>query len=144
MTGAGGARFAALAVTAMLAACGAPSPRIVPPQVADLSAAPQSAVAAPDPAPAADSVAVAAVSADPARLKGMIPHQLTTLFGPPTLIRRDYPAEVWQYAGKGCVLDLYLYDEGGTRTVAFYQVRKQAPVSQKQCLGDLMAGKRAG
>lgn len=42
-------------------------------------------------------------------LLGLDEAALKRWFGAPSFIRRDYPAEVWQYRAKACVLELYLY-----------------------------------
>jgi hypothetical protein len=42
---------------------------------------------------------------------GLGPIKVTDLLGEPGLIRREKPAEVWQYAGKDCVLHVFLYDD---------------------------------
>ena len=45
------------------------------------------------------------------------PAAVTELLGEPSFVRRDPPAEIWQYRPGGCVLDLFLYPgaEGGLR-----------------------------
>lgn len=40
------------------------------------------------------------------------PAAVTALLGEPSFVRRDPPAEIWQYRPKGCVLDLFLYPQG--------------------------------
>jgi hypothetical protein len=42
-------------------------------------------------------------------LLGLDEATLKRWFGAPSFIRHDYPAEVWQYRAKACVLELYLY-----------------------------------
>ncbi len=37
------------------------------------------------------------------------PTSVKTLLGEPSFVRRDPPAEIWQYRPAGCVLDLFLY-----------------------------------
>ena len=46
---------------------------------------------------------------DPEELMGLNRGQITVMLGAPNLVRRDAPAEVWQYLGGECVLDLFLY-----------------------------------
>jgi len=48
---------------------------------------------------------------DPRQLIGLDGSQVSVLLGRPTLKRRDPPAEIWQYAGRDCVLMLFLYDQ---------------------------------
>ena len=45
---------------------------------------------------------------------GLAPDGVTGLLGQPRLVRREKPAEVWQYAADACVLHVFLYgDEAG-------------------------------
>jgi hypothetical protein len=46
----------------------------------------------------------------PGKLMGLTRGGLATVLGEPTLLRRDPPAEVWQYAWKDCVLLVFLYE----------------------------------
>jgi hypothetical protein len=66
------------------------------------------------PSPSAPSVPATAESggapaAPTGDLLGLDEATLKRWFGAPSFIRRDYPAEVWQYRAKACVLELYLY-----------------------------------
>lgn len=87
--------------------------------------------------------AMPSTGADPNRLKGLSPLQIRSVLGKPVFTRRDAPAEIWQYRSRACTLDLFLYDEGGSQTVAHYAVRSQQPVNESQCLGELV-GKSKG
>ena len=60
-------------------------------------------------------------------LKGRTARELTALLGEPKLRLRDGPAQVWQYAGQGCVLHLYLYQEDGSFRVTYGEVRIDDP-----------------
>jgi len=97
-----------VAIVAVLAAagCTAPVPRV-----------------SLEPQPAAKPVAFAPTTAS---LIGANPVMLERWLGAPGLIRRDDPAQVWQYRDKSCVLDVYLYpDESGMR-VAHAEARSKA------------------
>lgn len=59
----------------------------------------QSAMAAPATAPGMTS----------SSLMGQTGESLHALWGEPTLKRKDLGSELWQYAGKGCTLLIYLY-----------------------------------
>jgi hypothetical protein len=65
------------------------------------------------------------------------------LFGAPTLVRREPPAEVWQYRSDDCVLDLYLYGESQPDTVRHAELRAHNTDSptgaafDRQCLREL-------
>ncbi len=45
----------------------------------------------------------------PDALIGAAPARLLATLGRPELQRRERPAEIWQYRGQGCVLDVFLY-----------------------------------
>lgn len=77
---------------------------------------------------------------DPTRLKGLSPTQVRAVLGKPMFTRRDAPAEIWQYRGRACTIDLFLYDEGGgAQTVTHVAVRSQQPATnESQCMGELV------
>ena len=57
---------------------------------------------------------------DPSALVGLARADVAALLGPPGLLRRDPPAEMWQYRNEDCVLHLFLY---AVRADAGYEVR---------------------
>ena len=57
---------------------------------------------------------------DPSALLGLARADVVALLGPPGLLRRDPPAEMWQYRNEDCVLHLFLY---AVRADAGYEVR---------------------
>ena len=59
----------------------------------------------------------------PSAMKGMSAAAIQRALGKPTFVRRDPPAEIWQYRVKVCTLDLFLYEEKGRMSVAHYAVR---------------------
>lgn len=65
------------------------------------------------------------IGASPAKLRGLESGLIRAGFGPPTFRRRDKTAEVWQYYGQGCILDLFLYQEDGKQRVAHYHLRSR-------------------
>ncbi len=73
-------------------------------------------------------------SPPPGDLTGLQASELQRLFGTPELVRKDYPAEVWQYRSPNCVLDVYLYPDHDRLTVAHAEAR--APKGS----GDPLAG----
>lgn len=76
------------------------------------------------PAPAPKEAEEASPHPTPARLLGMAPTTVRGWLGSPTLLRRDPPAEIWQYARPGCVLFLFLYeDRQGANQVWYYELR---------------------
>ncbi len=48
----------------------------------------------------------------PASLVGKDVSGLRLLFGNPSFVRVDEPAQLWRYATEGCALYLFLYDDG--------------------------------
>ena len=77
-------------------------------------------------------------------LLGRSADDLVRLFGQPALLKREPPAEVWQFAGGRCTLLAFLYPaNGGLRvqhaeTLARRQVDTVAPAD---CLESLLKGK---
>jgi hypothetical protein len=93
----------------------------------------------------------------PDELVGLNPAQVTELLGNPGLVRRDAPAQIWQYRGPDCVLDLYLYPPAAAgkahdvkhtvsdsqRTVVYYELRgKNAKrVGDDRCFISIIAAR---
>ena len=67
--------------------------------------------------------------------------ELSRALGQPKQVRKDEPAEIWQYSGADCVVDFYLYagDAGGL-AVAYMEARNQAAESTPadRCVQSLM------
>ena len=92
-----------------------------------------------------------AVSSDPAQLMGLAPDAINLLLGPPSLLRTEPPAQVWQYKVADCVLDIFLYS-GETETenarVIYFEIRdgKTAPRSIRACFANILESRmiRAG
>jgi hypothetical protein len=101
-----GLLLAALGALLLAACAGAPPPG--PP--AEDGPSPAAVAAMPPEAPAAEPRKRAPAAAD---LVGLSARRVFALFGAPTLLRREPPAEVWQYAGSRCVLFVFLYREIG-------------------------------
>ena len=79
------------------------------------------------PVPAALTATVSTVRADGAeKFSGMERAQVARLLGRPDFVRRDAPAEIWQYRAGGCILDLFLYEERGGMRVAHAELRGRA------------------
>lgn len=47
----------------------------------------------------------------PQHFEGLEGKEVLAALGDPSFRRREKPAEVWQYYGPGCILDLFLYDD---------------------------------
>lgn len=77
-------------------------------------------------APAMSGVAPAALRVpDLDKLAGLRPGELVALFGEPDLRRAEPPAELWQYRGADCVLDIFLYREVGGVHVIHSEMRRR-------------------
>lgn len=48
-------------------------------------------------------------SIDPDELLGLKAGAIEAKLGTPALLRRDGPAQIWQYRGSGCIVDVFLY-----------------------------------
>jgi len=96
------------------------------------------------PQTAAAPLPKSAINDDPKQLFGLAGHRISDLLGPANFIRRDGPAEVWQYRAKACVLDIYLYKTVDALTVAHFDLRKRrkATLPPRHCFhGLLIAGR---
>jgi hypothetical protein len=78
------------------------------------------------------------------RFEGQSASDLIASLGDPNFRRRESPAEVWQYYGPGCILDLFLYDDApgaskGAGKVEHAELRGRPgqPV-EAACLGKLI------
>jgi hypothetical protein len=132
-------RFAVLAPLAFLVACGGNPQRTGALGAGGSGAGDQFG---PDALRSGSVLLPGGTGADPNRLKGLSPLQVRAVLGKPMFTRRDAPAEIWQYRGRACTIDLFLYDEGGAQTVTHVAVRSQQPVNEGQCMGELVG--RAG
>lgn len=80
------------------------------------------------------------VVASPETLLGAPAERVLAALGQPELQRRELPAEVWQYHGRGCVLDVFLYASaeagGGLKQVAHLEARdsRAQSISVDRCL----------
>jgi hypothetical protein len=104
-----------------LAACAASQFR--PPAGATAAAAPSArSTAAPS-----EELAAAPAGFTPTadNLMGADPAKLEQWLGKPGLVRLDDPAQVWQYRGQGCVVDVYFYPSGTGMAVSHAEARSQ-------------------
>lgn len=99
------------------------------------------------PAPAAPEAALAALPSaalpGPGRLMGLSGDEIKALLGTPGFVRRDPPAEIWQYGTNACVLDLFLYaaEKGGPHRVSHFEFRGRSVtgVAPAECYRQLLA-----
>jgi hypothetical protein len=82
-----------------------------------------------------------AARSDPAALIGLAPPEIERLFGRPQFIRRDGPAEMWQFATERCQLNLFLYNEGSRLRVRHFELRERSKTEllNRPCDGGLTA-----
>ncbi len=79
--------------------------------------------------PAPRPIAKAPPPLKPERIMGLTRTELLDLLGKPDFLRRDAPAEIWQYRGKECILDVFLYDSGEHYRVLHFEVRERTAKS---------------
>jgi hypothetical protein len=107
-----------------------------------LAAACQSPASIDRTAPAIQAQPAAPIlSGDPASFIGLGGADLSRTLGEPKQVRKDEPAEVWQYAGADCVVDFYLYQAAsGGLSVAYLEARDQtaAVTPTDRCVRSLM------
>jgi hypothetical protein len=102
--------------------------------------------AAPEPEPRTAALPPEpAIDDDPARILGLGPDKLTEILGRPELTRREPPAEIWQYRGKSCVFDVFLYEEAGLVRVTYLEARDESAqrVAERDCLNQLLRARLA-
>ena len=79
-------------------------------------------------------------------LKGATPDQLTALIGVPDFLRKDKPAEFWQYQSSICRLDLILYERKTNTNLAvdYFSVKAldginvPKKIGAKSCLSSII------
>lgn len=119
-----------------LAACQVPAQGHTPianragPKAAPLS--PEAAVEAPKPP--------LHLTGNPQELMGLDTETVADALGTPGQIRKEAPAQVWQYLSGDCVLDIYLYDQGGISRVTYLEARspKAEPSPTERCVKSVL------
>ena len=81
-----------------------------------------------------------------ARIRGMEKTAIARLLGEPGFIRRDDPAEIWQYRGKRCILDVFMYKDGTSFAAAHVALRSRTVErpADEECYADIFARGKAG
>jgi hypothetical protein len=71
---------------------------------------------------------------------GLARGEVEELLGEPGLVRREAPAEVWQYQSGGCVLDVFLYEAAAEYEVVYLEARtgKAVTAAAAVCLGAVL------
>jgi hypothetical protein len=62
-----------------------------------------------------------AVTAD--QLMGQDSQTVLVALGQPRRVRKEAPAEIWQYNAGSCVVDVFLYPDGGKQKVTHVEAR---------------------
>ena len=102
----------------------------------DEPAPPEVAALPPEPPPPPEPI----VDDNPDRLFGLDRVALSAVLGEPALIRREAPAEIWQYRSATCVFDVFLYDAAGAHRVEYLEARDSAAqrIDARACLNRLL------
>ena len=104
------------------------------------------AVAVPTAKPSSPGIppAAAEVAVHPDRLDGLRGSDVVAVLGRPSYRRRESPAEVWQYYGPGCILDVFLYENPDGLRVAHVELRGRNPgqAAEAGCLSALVEARR--
>jgi hypothetical protein len=146
----------AFAVLALAACAAPPQSKFATPgplQPANFTPAPEATSPLPGPAsPLPANHAPSDLAHGPDRFEGLTGVDVIAALGDPSFRRRESPAEVWQYYGPGCILDLFLYDDGPNAaagaTVTHAELRgREGAQPEAACLSrliDLRHRQRAG
>jgi hypothetical protein len=59
-------------------------------------------------------------------LVGLISRDVEGLLGRPTFVRRDGPAQIWQYGTQACTLNLFFYRDGAVLKVRHFEFRDRS------------------
>lgn len=76
-------------------------------------------------------------------LVGKSEREVRSELGAPAFRRTDGPAQVWQYRGTACLLDVFLYKEGGGFRVKHAELRRRggAGLSDRACMTDALTNR---
>ncbi len=110
-------RWLGVVVVLALAAC-APPPSA-------RTGVPQAAIPA-TPSLPSDQSRPASKTVDVPPLIGLASREVETLFGQPRFVRRDGPAQIWQYGTDACTVNLFFYREGPMLRVRHVEFRNRS------------------
>lgn len=81
---------------------------------------------------------------DPEEFVGYQPDSLLPILGAPDFVRRDGPAQIWQYRAENCVFDLFLYGDGDTSRVTHVELRERRATNEtaEACYSRMRAKRR--
>lgn len=123
----------------------APAPSGEAPPAADEFAVLAPAVDIVAPVPETEPAAPPEVDATPSVLFGLDEAGIVALLGPAHYLRNEPPARVLQYAGRACVLDLFLYPEGpgGAMEAVYFEMRPTGETpAPSGCFAELVLAAR--
>lgn len=77
---------------------------------------------------------------DLGRLRSLSSREVLSLLGDPDFRRDEPPAQLWQYRAGACVLDVFLYAEGGTHRVAYadWRARDTDGPAPQSCMDQII------
>ncbi len=77
----------------------------------------------------------------PTELVGLTEAEVERRLGAPGFVRRDAGAQIWQYGGEACLLDLFLYRDAGAYAVRHAELRRRdgRTLADPACLADALA-----
>ena len=114
-----------------------------PKELSEPAPAPLAALETESPLAPAQIEVMPPINDDPHQLMGLAPSAVNRLLGPPSLLRTEAPAEVWQYTAEDCVLDIYLYAEEqmpDRSRVTYYEIRRSDTATRgaRACFGEII------
>lgn len=80
------------------------------------------------------------INDDPQQLLGLSGIAVAGRLGAPSLVRRDGPAEIWQYKATACILDIFLYTNTDGQHVRYVELRSRDTTTepQRHCFAGLL------
>ena len=123
------------------------SSTVVGASAASASAASASTASASAPATKAEESRLhQVVHRDPATLQALAPVEVEGLIGPPSFVRHDGGAIIWQYNAEQCVMDLFWYRTEAGLSLVYLEARGVSDAFSAEldaCLGRLLAQQAA-
>lgn len=92
------------------------------------------------------SAALGGAEIQPDELIGRDSVGVVGALGQPTRVRKEAAAQIWQYDGGSCVVDLFLYPEGSQHRVAYVEARDTAQgrkADAARCLTQVQSATRS-
>jgi hypothetical protein len=83
---------------------------------------------------------------DGSLLNGLTGAEIDLVLGPPSRVRHDPPAQVWQYDQPRCIVDVFLYTDEGEPRAVYVQERSREvkKIIPGACLGAVWQAHQAG